>query len=291
MLRRPCALTLLPLLASAQPVPFDIVRARVADMLARVPNYTCVETIERTQRNELCRGCEVIDRLRVEVLFSGKREIVSWPGERQFKLQTVREVVDSGMTVMGHLRGFAEGVFIADKASHTYRGTELYQSRRVYRFDYLVDAANSGFRMRVGDSSSMAGYRGSYLIDAGNQDLRKLDVRVDPMPVSLGMKEMATTIDYTAVPIGGSNFVLPHSTATSAIYSNGIEQRNQTRYSGCREYTASSTIRFGYEEQTAALHARAEIAEPKAGMNTFSNFETQLNSPIDFATMGRRRSH
>ena len=51
-------------------------------------------------------------------------------------------------------------------------------------------------------------------------------------------------MDYHRVKIGSGDFLLPEVTTMDALYRNGAETLNETRYSDCREFVGESTIRF-----------------------------------------------
>ena len=49
------------------------IKAKAAENLQRLPNYTCTQTIERSHRNARARKFELLDTLRLEVaLVEGK---------------------------------------------------------------------------------------------------------------------------------------------------------------------------------------------------------------------------
>ena len=70
-------------------------------------------------------------------------------------------------------------------------------------------------------------------------------------------------MDYTRVKIGSGDFMLPEVSTMDALYSNGAETLNETRYSDCREYVGESTIHFDDVDAangTAAAEGRAAAA-------------------------------
>src|SRR6266498_3512253 len=57
----------------------DRVRARIRESLSRIPNYVCLQTIERSHRSEPNGPFRARDVLRVDVGVSGNRELHAWP--------------------------------------------------------------------------------------------------------------------------------------------------------------------------------------------------------------------
>jgi hypothetical protein len=61
------------------------VKTHMGQVLSRLPNYTCLETIERSRRRASGKRFELVDALHLEVAFVDGKELFSWPGERSFK--------------------------------------------------------------------------------------------------------------------------------------------------------------------------------------------------------------
>ncbi len=57
----------------------DRIRAHMIDTLARQPNYTCVETVERSRRDGATRKFRLEDTLRIEVALVNGKEMFAWP--------------------------------------------------------------------------------------------------------------------------------------------------------------------------------------------------------------------
>lgn len=58
------------------------IRQKMADNLARTPDYTCLETIERSSTYQ---RAHLLDRVRVEVALVSGKELSSWPGAEKFE--------------------------------------------------------------------------------------------------------------------------------------------------------------------------------------------------------------
>ena len=75
-----------PLLLSAQLAP-DVallarIRTHMLETLERQPNYTCVETVERSRRAAAARRFQLQDTLRLEVALVEGHEMFGWPGSK-----------------------------------------------------------------------------------------------------------------------------------------------------------------------------------------------------------------
>lgn len=217
---------------------------KMADNLARIPNYTCTQTINRWRRGEPCLMCEYSDRLRLEVAVVGKKEQYAWPGAGAFEDQGISEFVGHGSILTGDFAGFARGVFLNDHAAYAYAGDTRLGSRRAFRYSFNIPVDHSGFRAQAGQAHAVVGYFGSFWVDAETLDVLRLDFRTAEIPRHVGIERAACSILYGRVRIGDSDFLLPQTTETTILSRNGLRSRNLTRYGACHQYVGRSTIRY-----------------------------------------------
>lgn len=228
------------------------IRERMTANLARLPNYTCTEQIQRRRLHEDgCENCETRDRVRLEVVVVGGRERFAWPGAAQFGDRELTDLVGYGAVMIGDFSGFAKGVFLSDGPVFRAAGENRVGGRRALRYDFEVAASHSGFHLRDNDAEAVVGYRGSLWADPSTWDLVRLEVEPLDIPAAVPVVRTHMTTDYARVPIGGSEFLLPRSTDLTIEARSGLWSRNRTRYVGCREYSAQSAIRFDGEPAEA----------------------------------------
>lgn len=239
---------------------------RMRDNLARIPNYTCTQTIERSHPGEDCAACEYKDRLRLEVAVIGAREHFAWPGASGFEDRDILELVGGGAVILSDFAGLATGIFVRDRADFTFSGETTLGGRRAYRYDYKIAAKDSGFRVRMDQTEGVVGYSGSFWADSKTLDLLRLEVQVTEIPAQLALRQATATIEYQQLPIGGSNFLLPRTTNSLIVSGRGIGTKNRAVYSGCHQYIGESTIRFDQSDEAAAapLPAPGSIVEASA---------------------------
>ena len=99
-------------------------RYHMIETLRRIPNYTCLETIERSVRRSDSKRASVVDALRLEVAVVDGKELFSWPGERQFKERDLRELAPGGAIGNGNFALHAKSVFGGGYVTFTFRGRE-----------------------------------------------------------------------------------------------------------------------------------------------------------------------
>src|SRR5215467_421699 len=151
---------------SAQDLAPEVLRlARIRDhtlsQLARQPNYTCVETVERSRRAGAGRKFQPVDVVRLEVALVDGKEMFGWPGSKRFDDVDLRNMVTTGAIGNGNFAIHARAVFGGAGAQFTYRG----DSDEGMRYDFRVPVLMSGYSLRVEDRHAIVGYHGSFWAD------------------------------------------------------------------------------------------------------------------------------
>ena len=265
---------LVPFVLGAQPtapardLKLDRIREKMRQGLERVPDYTCLQTIERTNFTEQTRKraekqvrkggrghdarmyANASDTIRVEVALVDGKELHSWPGAEEFTRTPLAKMVGYGLVSVGDYATHLETLFVADEAGFDYVGEESLQGRKVLRYDYRVPLAKSQYVLRNEGQEAKVAHHGSLWADAESLDLIRLTFAADHIPLRLKVTKATTERSYMRLPIGGSSVVLPEKSRTVMGFSSGVESRSEIRYEDCRQFGAQSALSFG------------EIAEP-----------------------------
>jgi hypothetical protein len=257
----------------------DRIRARVTENLRRLPDYTCLQTVERFGRFTAEKPWEKIDTLRLEVGMSGKREIYSWHGEKEFDDRQLGDLVGRGTVGTGHFGLLVRHVFHPGAATFAYRGeTELGQ-RIVHEFSFDVDQKKSGYRLRAGAGEAVVGFQGSFLADTETLDLLKLEVQAYDMPRELAMAQADNMMQFRRIQIGNGDFLLPVSAEMLTVTTDGHENLNRIRLSECRQYQADSKLVFaGAETDPTAV---APSSPARSVLPARALLELTLDEQID----------
>jgi len=239
-------------LTLAQPSAPDILfyaraRTKMRDHLNHQPNYVCLETIERAQKDPRKKRSELLDVLRLEVAFVEHKEIYAWPGSNRFEEKELVDMVPAGGTIgSGAFATHAYNLFFS-AGPRTLPGEWVEaDGHRFARYPYEVAEMVSGYKMRVARSNwAVVGYKGFIWIDAVTEDVTKIEVHVDEIPLQLGLKESTTTILYGDLKIGDQSYRLPVETIETVTTFSGHENRNDGRFTGCRQFVGESKLSFG----------------------------------------------
>jgi len=250
-------------LVCAQPAPpeglLTRIKARVDENLKRMPDYTCMQVVERAWRDSPKAQFKVNDTLRLEVGLVNGKERFSWLDAKQFEDKNLADMIGAGATGTGSFALHAGSVFKPRVADFTYQGEETWDGRGVIRYDYEVPLERSGYRLRVSSQEALVPFRGSFWVDKETFDMIRLEVNADDIPPALGLAQASDMVNYKRVEMGGGEFLLPESAELIMEDSLGGGVRNRTRYSRCRQFQAESTLSFAGETKEPALVQRKDL--------------------------------
>ncbi len=232
------------------------IKLRMISNLTRQPNYTCVETVERSRRDAPSRKARLVDTIRLEVALVDGKEMFAWPGTKKFEDVDLRDLVTTGAIGNGDFALHARAVFEGAGATFTYRGAENLG----IRYDFHVPLFSSGYKIRTPKSEAVVAYHGSFWADPESLDVLRLDVIAEDIPLRLGLSEASDRVDYARMRIGEGDFLLPSTSELVMTDLDGSENRNRVRFSACRQFTGESVLTFGDAPESAPEPA-AQVSE------------------------------
>lgn len=230
-------------------------RSVMSTNLRSLPNYTCLQTIERTERTGLNRKARLIDIVRIEVALVNGKELFAWPGSGKFVDTEIGDMVSGGAIGTGNFALHAKAVFQTSSPRFTYEGEQLWKGRPAYKWNFVVPQNQSGYTLRVGGAEAIVGYHGSFWSDKTTLDLLRLEVQADNIPPDLGLTRAADAVEYARSEIGAERFLLPTMSELQMVSINGGVNENRTRFTGCRQYAGQSTLLFDEPEPGESVPA------------------------------------
>ncbi|MFN7936325.1 MAG: hypothetical protein U0R19_23550 [Bryobacteraceae bacterium] len=254
------------------------VKLRAAENLEKLPNYTCLETIERSRRRASTRRFELVDLLRLEVGLVDRKELFAWPGSGEFTDTEIADMVGHGAIGNGSFALHARSLFLSGVPAFTYIGERIREGRATHRWDYRVPLIHSGYTMRVKPQKGIVGYQGSVWVDASTLDLLRIEIQVTEIPPNLPISTSTESLDYQSVPIAGTNFLLPQSSELTIVDLQGNESRNRTRFSNCRQFSGESVLTF---DDAPGAATEAKKPPTKIVLPADLELELDLRTPIE----------
>lgn len=245
----------------AQPASFDPQRVltgfldQMREMLERQPNYTCLETVERTRRSP-GGATQVEDTLRLEVALVDSKEMFAWPGSKEFEDKELSEIVGTGTFGNGNFALYPRMLFGGGGPAFVYAGEADVSGRRTAQYNFRVTRWMSGYQLTVNRQKAVVGFHGSFYVDLATLDLKRLLMVPDMIPPEFGLTATEDRVDYERVRIGETPFLLPVESNLMMAFPDTVS-RNRVRFTGCRKFTGESTLVFPDEDLLDAGAAAA----------------------------------
>jgi len=217
---------------------------KIRQDMTGIPNYTCLETIERARRQPHSRNFKPADTVRLEVSFVAGKELFAWPGAHRFEDREVTDFVPSGAIGAGMFATFAQNLFVAGIGTREYQGEEILAGRGCVRYDFHLTEQESHWEIRANDTDEVVAAKGSFWFDPVSLDLVRLNVYADHIPYSLRLEEVVIRTSYARTHIGDSDALLPKRSELTMAYFSGEASRDAIEFSDCHEYRSESTISF-----------------------------------------------
>ncbi len=262
------------------------VRAHMVATLAKQPNYTCLETIERSSRGARDKDFHIDDVVKLEVALVNGSEMFAWPGSKQFEDTDIRHFVPTGMFGNGDFGLYANTVFAAPFNQFEFQGQEKLASPNqeqiiTMRYGFHVPAGD-GMRIQARDKSAQTSFHGSFYAEAGTLDVLRLEVQADELPKSLDLREVTDTMEYARIKIGNGDFLLPSASEVVMVGLRGDANRNKIQFSACHEFAGESKLKFGDDDAGAAPPVEsAAVVTPEIRLPRGAELTLQLTEVID----------
>jgi len=263
-------------------------RDRVAALGGRIPNHTCVETIQRDvfarPAGPALKSCGALldaarqrpagaslkrqstDWLRLDVAYShAGREIYSWAGAGKFEESEIDELVPEGAMGTGPFTTMLLSAFQNPSTKYVFDGETTLDGRRLFKYSFAVSREKSGYKVKAGNGWVITGYSGSLLLDPKAAELVQLTVRTEELPAETGTCETTTTLDYGMVELRGNGYMLPKLARQRFIGREGGEAENTMTFSACRDFQADSKVKFDNPAQSSQLQSASRAATDLPG--------------------------
>jgi hypothetical protein len=261
------------------------VRQIVAAMLTRLPNYTCLETLERTERLAGQSKFRLLNRVRVEVAFVDGAELYAWPGSPQFDVSDLREVI-VGPGAFG-TGDFGEHLKVAYNPQMPLQvaGKDSIKGHDAWRLTQTVPASSSHFDIIVPPLKATVGYSVTAWHDAESLALLRFELVATELPRTMPVRRAFKATEYETVTVNGMPMRLPAMTELSMTVRNGTEIRTVSIFSNCHEYKGESKLIYEEPANEPPIQAPQprEIISLPAGLEV----QVRLDGAVDLTQAAR----
>jgi hypothetical protein len=221
------------------------IRAKMADNLQHLPNYTCLMTVDRAARPAgRVRDLVHQDTIRLEVAEVGEKELFAWPGTT-LKEQRIEDLVADGVFASGDFGGLATIVFLTRDPTFRAAGKKKINGHDAFGYSYAVARAVSHYRLGREVDAVIVPFHGTFWADAQSLEILRMDLVLDGIPDNFAIRSSLTTIDYQKSRIGSSDFLLPSRVQRDVHYAAlGSMSENISTFTNCHQYETQTAIRF-----------------------------------------------
>ncbi len=217
------------------------IRRRAMELLSKVPNYTCVETVAREQQAGPA-GAIDSDRLRVEIGYVDNKEVYSWPGQKKFSNRELSDMIGQGMTTTGFFAALPNNLFLHNSYSVHFVQQELRQGKQVFRWDFQSRLGQKHWELVWDAVRGITGERGSFWVDAGDSTLVSVFVEATELPANLPYVRVNAALEYSLAMITGKSVLLPATITIDAAEASGGLIHSRMDFSHCRAFEAESYL-------------------------------------------------
>ena len=257
---------------------YSRIRTHAQDQQAHLPDYTCLETINRFHRDSATAPLRPLDTVRLEVIYSNRREWFGAPGGRGMNTSSPKEFVGSGLIGSGI---FASALHnILGGAQFTYFGNTVLGDRDAVRYDVHFSPQPPAFGINMRGGSGNIGEQGSLWADRDSLNLLRLDLHAADVPGYLPLAAQDITVNYAQVRIGGTTALLPNDAGMSLIYTTGDGDFDHLDFTHCRAYGAESTISFDTPPPENAAVSAKKAADKPANVPALLKLTIALTTPV-----------
>jgi hypothetical protein len=296
-------------LGQQPPEPADVLRRTQQHLLpdlARLPRYTCVQTITRKyfrapfSHPRSCAGMIQAhdertgelkstgwDRLRLEVAIAEGQNVFSWVGAARFEDDNLEELAGRGPLGSGDFGSFLESVL--SRATIGFKGEKAIHGRRLLEYSYDMPVSKSGYLVRTRTEWVPTAYHGTLLLDPGTADVAALTVRTAELPDSNPACQANSEVEYQRTAIHDRMVLVPKETRLNTLDREGSEAVSVTTYQSCREYSTKSRMLAVAPSHDApgpgATGPPAPAPEPPASpISPDLRFDCRIITPINSDT-------
>lgn len=238
-----------------QPPPLDSVRQKeVMDAMRNyaisyvqnLPNYLCVEVIERSVSFNGGEDYHPYDKVFVKLSFNEGRE--------NYKVYLVNDrAVDTNLEKLGG--AISQGEFgslmksIFDKKSQADIAWARWGKLRgkvMPVFSYFIDAGHSDYTLDYDNGAQriITAYKGLIFADENTGAIARITFEAVDIPATFPIRQATTILDYDEQKIGNNSYILPLYAKIQMAGPNNQHTKNQETFKLYQKFGTESNIKF-----------------------------------------------
>jgi hypothetical protein len=253
-----------PLDSVRQKEVLDAMRNYAASYVQSLPNYLCVEVIERSVSFNGGQDYHPEDKVFVKLSFSEGRE--------NYKVYLVNnQAVDTDLNKLGG--AISSGEFgslmrsIFDKKSQAeieWARWGKLRGKVMPVYSYFIDSAHSDYTLDYGGGAQriFTAYKGLIFADENTGAIARITFEAVDIPATFPIRQATTILDYDEQKIGENSYILPLYAKIQMAGPNNVHTRNQETFKLYQKFGTESNITFSNTDLSTPLPADKTTEQP-----------------------------
>jgi hypothetical protein len=236
------------------------IKTHLRSEFSRLPNYTCLETIERFHK-PAARDAKfkLRDTVRLEIGYSDHREWYAWPGEINLTVDNPASLAGSqGLIANGVFAITLHNLFIGNGGIFAWRGEDFLGDRKAAKYDFKFPAHSQIAKVSILGGSAWVNDEGSIWVDPQSLELVRLDGRATEIPPFLPLGALEYSVTFARTRIGASDALLAQDASLRMTQNDGVEDYDRISFTHCRMFQTSSTLSFDVDPTASEVPAPAQ---------------------------------
>jgi hypothetical protein len=212
---------------------------------AHLPNFVCTEVTRRLLDPNGKQEWRNLDE---------SAQLVSYyDGKEHYESLTTRnrsaesDHYPPSLTTAGEFGSLLKSIFAAESAAQfAWVRADSLRGNAVQVFSYSVDQAHSQYRVShqvAGQPKAVfSGFHGLLYVNQETAIVLRLTLESDPLPPDFPVRQMAVSLDYGDIEVGGQVYTLPLSFTVDVRLRKRTQIRNESVFRSYQRFTSSSRI-------------------------------------------------
>jgi len=256
------------------------IQDHVRESLARLPNYTCTELIQRLQSSNNPKNLPIEERFRVEVAYVDGGEFFGWPGTGKIDQPQIGKLVE-GTIGDGYFALFSQGIFATNATRFHYVGTVALAAKTAIQYDYSIPKEAKIYRIGTEVGQAWVGFHGSVWMENGSLDLMRITVAADDPPQALGIVNATSMLDFEKAKVGSSEFTLPRAAELSMAVATGYATKSLLSFESCHQFVGESVLKFESSDPQPGQASAIKLEAAPVSLPDDFTVVIALNTPVD----------
>ncbi|HLK18794.1 MAG TPA: hypothetical protein VKT81_07550, partial [Bryobacteraceae bacterium] len=248
-----------------------------------LPNYTCTETVQRSQHAKFNGQDHVLmsETVRLEIAYVDGAELFGWPGSAKIDESDIHKMIE-GSIGNGYFALLSHSIFATSFADIEFGDQSGLDGKPAVRYGYRISKNTGAYTISGEVGKAAVDFHGSFWVNPKTLDLLRISAIVDNPPPVVGVKSAESVLDFERQSIGGSTFVLPRKAELTVVDDGGAENLSHLTFASCHQFVGESVIKFDASTDESAAQSAVKAATMPVALPDDFTVDFNLDSPIEW---------